>query len=524
MSKKKHSKLIKVFLSILMCLVIVLTSVVIVNAEEESSQGGGASSSFGSGLGMSAINDYIAGIGEYAFLSGRHSWTGELTVKMRLAVAAFALAQGIVFDNPATSSAILDFYNDLSYADKQKVHALSELIDNVDNAYKTVASFQKDVADYMTNLISSFFTHEKYFSGTGSVDYGQSVSYNGNSNVDLTLADQIFLTTQTAADPSPNNHDCHVDYRISQGFVLRSYYHSYTMPVDIWTDYYNTTPNNCNYSILVPDDGDLCAVAYSSLSNNTVYSNLAFKFYDYQLTFKSVSNNSITFTFGGGNYCFVSKTLNTFSNTKYYRIWEYGGGYAFLDLNYFPYKNLIFDTQTDAVNYFLNQGGMSITEPFAVEEAVSSNDVLEIDEDKQTQFITQISNMSDDDVITIVFPTTNTYNTFANDPSRLFDFSQDNLYDAPVDLPVTSGNKLATKFPFCIPFDIINLFSGFVSEPECPSFHLLVMPADSFGLDNEDIYWDLDFSNYNYLVQLLRFFIAVAFVFWIISITKRIIK
>lgn len=510
-----------------MCLVLMLTSIVTVNAEEsESSQGGGASASFGSssGLGMSAISDYIAGIGEYASVSGRHSWTGELTVKMRLAVAAFALAQGIVFDNPATSSAILDFYNDLSYADKQKVHALSELIDNVDNAYKTVASFQKDVADWMTGLISSFFTHQKYFSSSGSVDYGQSVSYNGNSNVDLTLADQIFLTTQTAADPSPNNHDCHVDYRISQGFVLRSYYHSYSMPVDIWTDYYNTTPNNSNYSILVPDDGDLCAVAYYSLSNNTVYSNLAFKFYDYQLTFKSVSNNSITFTFGGGNYCFVSKTPNTFGNTKYYRIWEYGGGYAFLDLNYLPYKNLIFDTQTDAVNYFLNQGGMSITEPFAVEEAVSSTDVLEIDEDKQTQFITQISNMSDDDVITIVIPTSTTYNNFASNPSLLFDFSQDNLYDSSLNLPSSDGSKWANKFPFCLPYDIYHLFSNFSAEPEAPELHMLVLPEDSFGMQNDDFYIDLDFADYNILVQILRFFIALGFVIWLIVITNKLMK
>ena len=455
---------------------------------------------------------------------GQSRWNGELTVKMRLAVAAFALAQGVFFDDPATSTSILDFYNDLSDTDKRKVHALSELIDNVDVSYKTVANFKKDVADWMTGLISSFFTHEKYFSSSGSVDYGQSVSYNGNSNVDLTLADQIFLTTQTAADPSPNNHDCHVDYRISQGFVLRSYYHSYAMPVDIWTDYYNTTPNNCNYSILVPNDGDLCAVAYYSLSNNTVYSNLAFKFYDYQLTFKSLSNNSITFTFGGGNYCFVSKTLNTFSNTKYYRIWDYCGGYAFLDLNYSPYKNLIFDTQTDAVNYFLNQGGMSITEPFAVEEAVSSNDVLEIDEDKQTQFITQISNMSDDDVITIVIPTSTTYNNFVNNPSLLFDFSQDNLYDSSINLPAADGNKWANKFPFCIPFDIYYLFSNFSAEPEAPTFHLVVMPANSFGMNNEEFALDIDFAPYNFLVQIMRFFMAAGFVLWLMSKTKDLMQ
>ena len=264
-------------------------------------------------------------------------------------------------------------------------------------------------------------------------------------------------------------------------------------------------------------------MSYASFSNNTVYSNLAFKFSDYQLTFKSVSNDTLTFTFVD-NSCFYSKSMFNSSTYIVYRISGINGKYAFIDRNYSVYNNLYFDTKTDAVNYFLSQGGMSITEPFAVQEIDNTPDVLEIDEDKQSEFSNQISSMSDNDVITIVIPTSTTYNNFVNQPSLLFDFSQENLYDSPVDLPLTNGNKLATKFPFCIPFDIINLFSGFVSEPECPSFHFLVMPADSFGLDNEDIYWDLDFSNYNYLVQLLRFFIAVAFVFWLISITKRIIK
>ena len=514
-----------------MCFVLMLTSMLIVNADEveESSQGGGASASFGSssGLGMSAINDYIAGIGEYASVSGRHSWTGELTVKMRLAVAAFALSQGIVFDNPATSSAILDFYNDLSYADKQKVHALSELIDNVDNAYKTIASFQKDVADYMTTLISSFFTHERYFSGTGSIDYGQSVSYNGQSSVDLSLADQIFFNTQSASDPSPNNHDCHVDYRISSGFVLRSYYHSYSMPIDIWSEFANLTPNSSSYyTILVPDNGDLCMMGQSNRTflNNRVYSNLAFNFSNYRLTFQAVDgSDSFLFSFSR-NYVFYSKSLYNSSTLLSYRISDINGKYAFIDRNYSVYNNLYFDTIIDAINYFLGQGGMSITEPFAVQEIDNTPDVLEIDEDKQTHFITQISNMSDDDVITIVIPTSTTYSNFVNQPSLLFDFSQDNLYDSSLNLPSSDGNKWANKFPFCLPFDIYHLFSNFSAEPEAPELHMLVLPANAFGMTNEAYYIDFDFADYNILVQILRFFIALGFVIWLIVITNKITK
>lgn len=506
-----------------MCLIVILTGVVTVNAEEveESSQGGGASASFGADvIDMSKVMDYINGTGSFASGGGgRHRWTGELTIKMRLAVAAFALAQGIVFDDPVTSDAILDFYNSLSEIYKKKINAISELLDNVEDAYNVIATVSKDVADYMTTLISSFFTRERYFSGSGEVDYGQSVSYNGQSSVDLSQANQIYITTQTASDPSPNNHDCHVDYRISPGFVLRSYYHSYEMPVDIWSEASNWS-NNLNYSVIVPDSGDLCARSSASFLNNTVYSNLAFNFSYYQLTFNSVGNSSMSFTFGTGNYAFFSKTYHTM-----YRIWLYGSDkYAFFDYNGSVYKNLIFDTQTDAVNYFLAQGGMSITEPFAVQEIDNTPDVLEIDEDKQSDFVNQVDNMSDNDVITIVIPTSTTYNNFVNQPSLLFDFSQDNLYDSSLNLPSSDGSKWANKFPFCLPFDIYHLFSNFSAEPEAPEFHMLVLPANAFGMTNEAYYIDFDFADYNILVQILRFFIALGFVMWLILITNKLMK
>lgn len=450
---------------------------------------------------------------------GQSRWNGELTVKMRLAVAAFALAQGVIFDDPATSNSILDFYNDLSYADKQKVHALSELIDNVDNAYKTVANFQKDVADWMTGLISSFFTHEKYFSGTGEVDYGQTVSYNGHSTVDLSQANQIYITTQAAADPSPNSRNCHVDYRISSGFVLRSYYHSTSVPSDVLSSFeYSAIPND--FCLLIPDNGDLFGFFDSArFANNSIYSNLAFDFSNYVLTFKSSSNIVVRFSFIN-NFCFVSK-----SKRAIYRITSFGNKFSFATYGSSLYNSsLFFDTVTDAVNYFLNQGGMSVTEPYSVQEPVSAHDVLEIDEDKQTQFITQISNMSDDDVITIVVPTTNTYNTFVSNPSLLFDFSQDNLYDSSINLPAADGNKWANKFPFCIPFDVYYLFSNFSSEPEAPTFHLVVMPANSFGMNNEEFALDIDFAPYNFLVQIMRFFMAAGFVLWLMSKTKDLMQ
>ena len=505
-----------------MCLIVILTSVVIVNAEEveESSQGGGASASFGADvIDMSKVMYYINGTGSFASGGGsRHRWTGDLTVKMRLSVSAFALAQGIVFDDPATSDAILDFYNSLSEIDKKKINAISELLDNVEDAYNVIATVSKDVADYMTTLISSFFTRERYFSGAGEVDYGQTVSYNGHSTVDLSQANQIYITTQAAADPSPNSRNCHVDYRISSGFVLRSYYHSTSVPSDVLSFEYSAIPDD--FCLFIPDNGDLFGLFDSArFANNSIYSNLAFDFSNYVLTFKSSSNSVARFPFVN-NYCFVSKSKRTM-----YRITSVGNKFSFVTYDSSLYNSsLFFDTATDAVNYFLNQGGMSVTEPYAVQEPVSSHDVIEIDEDKQSDFINQITNMYDGDTISIVIPTTNTYNNFVNQPSLLFDFSQDNLYDSSLNLPSSDGNKWANKFPFCLPFDIYHLFSNFSAEPEAPELHMLVLPANAFGMTNEAYYIDFDFADYNILVQILRFFIALGFVIWLIVITNKITK
>ena len=493
-----------------MCLVLILTSVMVANATVF--------------VDMNTINDYVNGSGAYAEGGGggRHRWNGELTVKMRLIVSAFALAQGIYFHDPANSHLILEFYDNLSENDKKKIHAMSELADNVEDSYKVIASFSKDVSDFITGLISSFFTRERCLSSSDSVDYGQYVSFNGQTSINLSQPDQIFITTQSSSDPSPNSQDCHVDYKIA-GFTLSQYYHTPQFPPSIHPNASSGSVGH-NYLFLKPDNGDMCWYSPSDMTykTNSVYSNLAFDTSYLMLSFRNAGDGSAFSMMFDHAFCFYSIEYDSVYCIGYV---SDGRGYYFSHVSTRDaYKNLFFATKIDLLNYFFGQGNMSINQDFDVQEIDKTPDVIDIDEDKQTEFVNQVDNMSDDDVITIVIPTTTTYNNFVNNPDLLFDFYQDNLYDSPVDLPLTNGNKLATKFPFCIPFDFINLFSGFVAEPECPSFHILVMPADSFGFDNDDIYWDLDFSDYNYLVQLLRFFIALAFVFWLISITKHIIK
>ena len=90
-------------------------------------------------------------------------------------------------------------------------------------------------------------------------------------------------------------------------------------------------------------------------------------------------------------------------------------------------------------------------------------------------------------------------------------------------MPSYDGNILATKFPFCIPFDIIHLFTNFSAEVEAPELHFVVLPANSFNLGNEEFCIDIDFQDYHVIVQLLRFFIAAGFVLWLMVVTNRVL-
>lgn len=480
-----------------MCLIVILTGVPVNAAEESSSSSGG-------GSGLHRDYDY------------------ELTDNMRMFIAAFALAQGIKFDLPLESKAISDYYYSLSDADKQTIIDMYDKNNGVLIGYKKV--FESPVSELrnLINTIKDFFTRDKFFSGSGSIDYGQYVSFNGQTSINLSQPDQIFITTQSASDPSPNSQDCHVDYKIA-GFTLSQYYHTPQFPPSIKPNASSGSVGH-NYLFLKPDNGDMCWYSPSDMTykTNSVYSNLAFDTSYLMLSFRNAGDGSAFSMMFDHAFCFYSIEYDSVYCIGYV---SDGRGYYFSRVaTRDAYKNLFFATKIDLLNYFFGQGNMSINQDFDVQEIDKTPDVIDIDEDKQTEFLNQVDNMSDDDVITIVIPTTTTYNNFVNNPDLLFDFSQDNLYDSSLNLPSADGNKWANKFPFCLPFDIYHLISNFSAEPEAPELHMLVLPANAFGMQNDDFYIDFDFADYNILVQILRFFIAIGFVIWLIVITNKLLQ
>ena len=75
------------------------------------------------------------------------------------------------------------------------------------------------------------------------------------------------------------------------------------------------------------------------------------------------------------------------------------------------------------------------------------------------------------------------------------------------------------KFPFCLPWDIYNLFSGLQAEAEAPRF---VMPFKfaRLGIDEEIV---IDFSDYEEQIKIIRFFTGAMFVLALVMISRKII-
>ncbi|MFA5543612.1 MAG: hypothetical protein WDA47_07525 [Bacilli bacterium] len=77
---------------------------------------------------------------------------------------------------------------------------------------------------------------------------------------------------------------------------------------------------------------------------------------------------------------------------------------------------------------------------------------------------------------------------------------------------------IVQKFPFCIPFDLANAFGAMSSSPELPDLSVSV-PFPGFSYE-----WSIDFTWFDGLVNLIRWFILVIFNIGLILITRNIIR
>ncbi len=75
------------------------------------------------------------------------------------------------------------------------------------------------------------------------------------------------------------------------------------------------------------------------------------------------------------------------------------------------------------------------------------------------------------------------------------------------------------KFPFCLPWDVYNVFVNLVSEPEAPVFSI------PFKFDRLDIDYEftIDLSQFDDIAKVSRFFSSIAFVIFLILASRKLI-
>ena len=75
------------------------------------------------------------------------------------------------------------------------------------------------------------------------------------------------------------------------------------------------------------------------------------------------------------------------------------------------------------------------------------------------------------------------------------------------------------KFPFCLPWDVYNVFANLVSEPEAPVFSI-PFKFERLGIDYE---FTIDLSEFEDIAKISRFFSSIAFVIFLILASRKLI-
>ena len=75
-------------------------------------------------------------------------------------------------------------------------------------------------------------------------------------------------------------------------------------------------------------------------------------------------------------------------------------------------------------------------------------------------------------------------------------------------------------FPFCIPFDMIDLYRVFVAEPQAPHWEI-PLKSETFNIDYTFV---IDFEQFEVLAEIFRTFQIILFILGLCMITSKVIK
>lgn len=86
---------------------------------------------------------------------------------------------------------------------------------------------------------------------------------------------------------------------------------------------------------------------------------------------------------------------------------------------------------------------------------------------------------------------------------------------------VTLGETVQSAFPFSVVTDLVLITGLFVAEPVTPQF---TIPIDFTSIKSDWYYeYTVDFSNFQTLADILKAFLLIMYISWLIMITPKFI-
>lgn len=343
----------------------------------------------------------------------------------------------------------------------------------------------------------------------------------------------IGFTPETAFTFSyPDNND--LDYMIYpfHDCILTIYNRYTSLPNSPYTNFGISPRGLQGYSITSSDGLSFYSINYKwyssfspcgstfTLSNYRYYYGATVYSCDHWPNFSDVFNTYETNFKNSDTQCYANFF---YKDSVTYVIKNSGNVYFLEDLEGNRYDDNTFDSRTALTDWFRNLCGFVTGEVSSTDIPYDPDDVNQEDEpfiwipdDLASSVADLINSLPVDADVDVTVPKT-------IEAAKEMYNEHPTIYPGTIDLPISSDDMWYDRFPFCIPFDIVRLFTQFSDDSEAPQFHFVILPEDSFGLGNDEIGCDIDFSDYNILVQIMRIFLAAGFALWLLGITRKVI-
>lgn len=461
-------------------------------------------------------------------------------IAFTIATIALSLGLSVATNHPAWGDACLQIYNDYISPVGQAA---------IDNAIKGLAVFG---AGYLSLVDWEVDAWEDIT--TGIINYLNSHQHT-NTYAEITVGSSGKIGfTEDSLFSFELDHEVEENESFTVPLTSKATLSlSFSSPSDIQQSYpeLNGRPD-CNkygrvYELSIANGLKYVHVTHSPLDTRSF---LPSTFQSKKFSFNNSDLKYFYLTISPNIYLFNSTTTGDsrggfYADGYYYNFGTKDGKYGLINqYNGQAFDNQLFNTTNEFVMWLCNEcefaisigsGNTAVSNEDDVEDyaAPVADSPITGDSTAAQQKANDVADnaRATDSSISTAIPTTDAMlDVVAANPAVILDPSAAAAADIPIkpaDLPDIDTGKpqlWTTKFPFCLPFDIARLITDFSAEPVVPKFSLLLMPANSFGLQNEEITVEIDFELYDKIVKILRFFLAAAFVFFLIKITRKLIS